>query len=73
MVVVVIIIQDVDNINMKKQEFMLDTSFKINVSNFSEIPEEKQENLPLELNESFIIDTIEPMILNGCCCDSGCC
>ncbi|MCA9495413.1 MAG: hypothetical protein KC589_00585 [Nanoarchaeota archaeon] len=58
---------------MKKQEFMLDTSFKINVSNFSEIPEEKQENLPLELNESFIIDTIEPMILNGCCCDSGCC
>ena len=60
-------------VSMKKQNFDLDTSFDINVLDFSEIQEEKQENLPLELNESFIIDTIEPMILNGCCCDSGCC
>lgn len=61
----------VDAVKMKKQNFDLDTSFKINVSDFSEIPEEEQENMPLKLNESFIIDTIEPMILNGCCCDSG--
>ena len=60
-------------VRMKKQDFNLDTSFKINVSDFSEIPEEEQKNMPLEITESFIIDTIEPMILNGCCCDSGCC
>lgn len=59
-------------VRMKKQDFNLDTSFKINVSDFSEIPEEEQKNMPLEITESFIIDTIEPMILNGCCCDSGC-
>lgn len=68
---VAVIVVVVDAVKMKKQNFDLDTSFKINVSDFSEIPEEEQENMPLKLNESFIIDTIEPMILNGCCCDSG--
>lgn len=57
---------------MKKQDFDLDTSFKINVSDFSEIPEEDQKVQPLELNDLFTIDTIEPMILNGCCCNTTC-
>jgi len=57
---------------MKKQKFDLDTTFKINVNDFLEIKEELQEITPLELTELFIIDTIEPMILNGCCCDNTC-
>lgn len=56
---------------MKKQKFDLDTTFKINVNDFSEIKEELQEITSLELTELFIIDTIEPMILNGCCCDAN--
>ena len=59
-------------VKMKKQEFDFDTLFEINISEFSEIPEKNQETVPLEITESFIIDTVEPMILNGCCCNTTC-
>ena len=59
---------------MREKMNLIDTSFKVNLNDFSEIPEESSltEDILLSTNEPEL-DDVEPMILYGCCCNNNCC